>query len=110
MKAKEITLQIVKNLGNYETCRFEATYIIEDGEDLLLSFLTAKNDLEKAYNACYPKSAPVKEGLIPLTTQSKQFDRVCSALYKGTTDLEQIKKFYVIADDAIEYFKKHNLI
>ena len=32
MKPKEITMQIVKNIGNYEMARLQATYELADGE------------------------------------------------------------------------------
>ena len=52
MKPTEITMQIVKNLGNYETCRLEATYTLDENGDLTQSFITARKDIETAIKRC----------------------------------------------------------
>ena len=55
MKATEIKMQIVKNLGNYETCRLEVTYTINDNDDVIQSFTVAREQLEKAFYKAYEK-------------------------------------------------------
>ena len=55
MKPTEITMQIVKNLGNYETCRLEATFTLDDKDDLTQSFVMARKELEQAYDVAYEK-------------------------------------------------------
>ena len=103
MKATEITMQIVKNLGNYETCRLEATYTLDQKDDIEQSFMQAKQELENAYAKCY--------GLKPkLTTKSKEFDRICKALAENKTDIEDLRKYFNVADDALNYFKEMKLI
>ena len=103
MKPIEITMQIVKNLGNYETARFEATYALEAKDDIERSFLQAKLELENAFAKCY--------GLKPkLTTKSKEFDRICKALSENKTDIEDLRKYFDVTEDAMDYFKEMKLI
>ena len=103
MKATEITMQIVKNLGNYETARFEATYTLDPKDDIGRSFVQARRELENAYAKCY--------GLkLKLTTKSKEFDRICKALSENKTDIEDLRKYFDVADDAMNYFKEMKLI
>ena len=103
MKPTEITMQIVKNLGNYEAVRLEATFVLTENDDLTQCFTEAKQKLENAYARCY--------GLKPkLTTKSKEFDRICKALSENKTDIEDLRKYFNVADDALNYFKEMKLI
>ena len=103
MKAKEITMQIVKNLGNYEAVRLEATFVLTENDDLTQCFTDAKQKLENAYAKCY--------GLKPkLTTKSKEFDRICKALSENKTDIEDLRKYFDVTDDAMDYFMERKLI
>ena len=102
-------MQIVKNLGNYETCRLEATYTIDDNDDLTKSFIKARKDLETAFAKAYEKpKEPEKRKDLNLT--SPEFDRVCKALSEGRTDMKELKKFFIIEKEVIDYFTKHDLI
>ena len=103
MKATEITMQIVKNLGNYEAVRLEATFVLTENDDLTQCFTEAKQKLENAYAKCY--------GLKPkLTTKSKEFDRICKALSENKTDIEDLRKYFDVRDDAMDYFMERKLI
>ena len=103
MKPTEITMQIVKNLGNYETCRLEATYTLDENDDLTKSFITARKDIETAFAKAY--------GIKPeLTIKSKEFDSVCNALFERRTTLAEVAKFFKISDDAMKELKSRNLI
>ena len=109
MKPTEITMQIVKNLGNYETCRLEATYTLDDKDNLTQSFVTARQQLETAFAKTYGKQKePLKRKDLNLT--SPEFERVCKALADGRTDVEELKKFFIIEKEVIDYFTKHDLI
>ena len=117
MKPTEITMQIVKNLGNYETCRLEATYTLDENDDLTQAFVTARKQLETAFAKAYEKPKEQKEKqpeklkpLTPLTFKSPEFERVCKALYEGRMDMEELKKFFIIEKEVIDYFTKHDLI
>ena len=103
MKATEITMQIVKNLGNYETCRLEATYTLDPKDDIERSFLQAKQELENAFAKCYGLKTK-------LTTKSKEFDRVCNALAENKTDIEDLRKYFDVTEDAMKHFKERKLI
>ena len=103
MKPTEITMQIVKNLGNYETCRLEASFTLDPTDNVHESFLQARQELENAYAKCY--------GLKPkLTTKSKEFDRICKALSENKTDIEDLRKYFDVKDDAMDYFRERKLI
>ena len=107
MKPTEITMQIVKNLGNYETCRLEATFTLDDKDDLTQSFVTARKQLEKAFETAYEIK---KDDRKSLELNSKEFDRVCKALKDGKTDLKDLEKYFIVSQEAINYFKTNKLI
>jgi len=52
MKVKEINLQIVHNLGSYESVRYGITVEVEEGERAL--FAPLKEQIEKQHAALYP--------------------------------------------------------
>ena len=115
MKPTEITMQIVKNLGNYETCRLEASFTLDENDDLTQSFVKARKDLETAFAKAYgkpkePEKRKEPEKLKELTLTSPEFDRVCRALGEGRTDMKELKKFFIIEKEVIDYFTKHDLI
>ena len=114
MKPTEITMQIVKNLGNYETCRLEATYTLDENDDLTQAFVTARKQLETAFAKAYEKQKEPKEKQPEkrkqLTLTSPEFERVCKALAEGRTDVEKLKKFFILGNEVIDYFNKHDLI
>jgi len=58
MKVKEISLQIVHNLGNYESVRYGITVEVEEGERAL--FAPLKEQIEKQHAALYPSRAGAK--------------------------------------------------
>ena len=103
MKPEKITMQIVKNLGNYESVRLEATFTLDPKDDIERSFMQAKQELENAYAKCY--------GLKPkLTTRSKEFDRICKALAEDKTDIEDLRKYFDVTENAMDYFMESKLI
>lgn len=59
MKAKTINVQIVKNLGNYETIRIGGEWEL-NGENLQDAIRAAVEELEQAWS--HPKSAPQSAG------------------------------------------------
>ena len=102
MKPTEITMQIVKYLGNYETARFEASFTLDPTDNLQESFLQARQELEKAYEKCY--------GIKPkLTEKSKEFNRICKALHEGKTDIEDLRKYFDVSG-VMGVFKEKGLI
>ena len=107
MKPTEITMQIVKNLGNYETCRLEATFTLDDGDDLETAFKSARQQLENAYEKAYNVK---KDKRKVLELNSKEFDRVCKALHEKKTDINELQEFFKLSDVIIKYFKDNKLI
>ena len=102
MKPTEITMQIVKSVGIYETARFEASFTLDPTDNLQESFLQARQELEKAYEKCY--------GIKPkLTEESEKFKRICKALHEGKTDIEDLRKYFDVSG-VMDYFKENNLI
>ena len=114
MKPAEITMQIVKNIAMFETVRLQATYTLDDDDDLTKSFIKARKDLETAFAKAYEKPKEPKEKqpekLKPLTFKSPEFERVCKALAEGRTDMEELKKFFIFGNEIIDFFNKHDLI
>ena len=110
MKAKEITMQIVKNLGNYETVRFEVTYSLND-TNVSKAFEEAHSELENAYTKIYKTKQEVpKETREELTLTHPKFKGVCKALFEGDADLKRVEKHFLLTKEVMEYFKKHKLI
>ena len=117
MKPTEITMQIVKNIAMFETVRLQATYTLDENDDLTQAFVTARKQLETAFAKAYDKPKEPKEPKEkhpekrkPLTLTSPEFDRVCKALAEGRTDVEELKKFFILGNEVIDYFNKHDLI
>jgi len=109
MKPTEITMQIVKNLGNYETCRLEATYTLDDSDDLETAFKSARRQLENAYKTAYGIK-PEKTEKRAIDVNSQEFERICKALYLGSTDLKELEKYYTFDSHAMFYLKEKKLI
>ena len=55
MKAKEITLNLTRNLGNYETARMAVTYEVTDDDDVVDSFVSAKMEIDEAFERLFPE-------------------------------------------------------
>ena len=96
-------MQIVKNRGNYESVRLEATWFLQDDEDINQAFKTAGADLEFAYLIAYGKKDI-------LTLKHSRFDGVCQALRDGKTDLKELVNNFIISREVLEYFIKHDMI
>ena len=102
MKPTEITMQIVKSIGIYETARFEASFTLDPTDNLQESFLQARRELEKAYEKCY--------GIKPkLTEESEKFKRICKALHEGKTDIEELREHFDVSG-VMGVFKEKGLI
>lgn len=122
MKVTTINLQIVKNLGNYETMRLGCEVSVEKGESAEQAFLLAKAELQNAFKAIrnekpqqpveVSKKPPMKvtPPLPLLTTKSVAFESVCQALFDKKSDIEMIQRSFTIDELAMDYFKHHDLI
>ena len=126
MKPKEITMQIVKNIGNYEMARLQATYELTDGEGdtreaMADLFREARKDLEFAFIRSYGKQSynrdeEVKEVVetdevgdittdkVRLTTK-RHVQRVLVALMNGDMTEEYVARNFILTEDQLEFFR-----
>lgn len=124
MKPKEITMQIVKNIGNYEMARLQATYELVDGEgdtreSIADLFLEARKDLEFAFIRSYGKQSynrdeevgvedadevgDITTDKVRLTT-SRHLQRVLDALRNGDMTEEYVERNFILTEDQLEFF------
>ena len=130
MKPKEITMQIVKNIGNYEMARLQATYELADGEGdtreaMADLFREARKDLEYAFIRSYGKqsynrdeeveeveevvktdqstSRPPFMDKVRLTT-TRHVKRVLDALKNGEMTEEYVARNFALTDDQLAIF------
>lgn len=106
MKATEITMQIVKSVGLYETCRLGATFTLDEGDDLTNAFVMARKELEHAHDVAYEKVGARKE----LTLTSPRFDGICKALHENETDVKELQQYFILTTEVINSFKEKKLI
>jgi len=116
-------MQIVKNIGNYEMARLQATYEIADGEgddrDALSDlFREARKDLEYAFIQSYGKQSynrdeevtdqdevgDITTDKVSLTTK-RHLQRVLDALKKGEMSKEYVARNFILTEDQLEFFK-----
>ena len=126
MKPKEITMQIVKNIGNYEMARLQATYELADGEGdtreaMADLFREARKDLEFAFIRSYGKQfynrdEEVEEvenvwetGLLPITndkvklTTKRHLQRVLDALKNGEMTEAYVARNFDLTQDQLVF-------
>jgi hypothetical protein len=122
MKPKEITMQIVKNIGNYEMARLQATYELADGEGdtreaMADLFKEARKDLEYAFIRSYGKQFYSRDGEVEtdevgdittdkvrLTTK-RHVQRVLDALKNGDMTEEYVARNFILTDDQLVIFR-----
>ena len=115
MKATTITMQIVKNLGNYEMVRLEATYTLTDMEadHIEDSFVNARGQLERAFKKAYNKTEieRVEKGAIEkiALTDKKQMSRVAKAVRDGRLSIEDVRGQFEITDGFRAFFALHEV-
>ena len=111
MKATTITMQIVKNLGNYEMVRLEATYTLTEMEadHIEDSFINARGQLERAFKKAYNKTEAervYKGSIEKLTlTDKKQMNRVVKAVRDGKLSIEEVRSQFEITDELKDFFR-----
>ena len=108
MKAKEITMQIVKNLGNYETARLECTYTLDEGDEVVSCFEAARYELEKAYQKVYSKKHPDTREVLTMT--HPKFIPAMKAFADGHVDEIECQKHYILDKDVLKYLTENKLI
>ncbi len=111
MKATTITMQIVKNLGNYEMVRLEATYTLTEMEadHIENSFVNARGQLERAFKKAYNKTEVerVEKGAIEkiMLTDKKQMNRVVKAWRDGKLSTEEVRAQFEITDELKDFLR-----
>lgn len=106
MKATEIKMQIVKNIGNFQSVRLEATYSLDSTspENIEDCFRKARYDLEKSFISIYSKSE-IKEGVNDMEDVEKpepnkqQFQRILKAYRAGLITIEEIESEFMLSDE-----------
>ena len=108
-------MQIVKNLGNFEMVRLEATYTLTDMEanNIENSFVNARGQLERAFRKAYNKTEAerVEKGSIEklVLTDKKQFNRVVKAVRDGRLSVEEVREQFEITDELRAFFALHEV-
>ena len=115
MKADKITMQIVKNLGNYEMCRLEATYTLTEMEadNIEDSFVNARGQLERAFRKAYDKLEVDRadKGSIEkiALTDKKQINRVLKAVKDGRLSVEDVREQFEMTDEIRMLFASNGI-
>ena len=127
MKPKEITMQIVKNIGNYEMARLQSTYELSDGEGdtreaMADLFREARKDLEFAFIRSYGKQsynrdeevedATDQDEVGDITTDrvrltSRSVQRVLDALKNGEMTEPYVERNFNLTDDQLAFFREN---
>ena len=114
MKATEIKMQIVKNIGNFQSVRLEATYSLDStsSENIEDCFRKARFDLEKSFISTYSKNE-IKEGVNDMgevedkpEPNKQQFQRLLKGYRAGNITIEEIESEFFINDELKEELNK----
>lgn len=103
MKQTTINIQIVKNLGNYESVRLGGEWSIED-EDPIQAYRLALGELNTIYEALYHTPQKVSENgkarqVVEFGTPLLQ--SICNRITKDRSiTLDTIEKYYELTQDA----------
>ena len=116
MKAKEITLNLTRNLGNYEFARMAITYEVNEGDDVVDSFKSAQIEINEAFDALFPDYYGVeqyvektdnielegKEGTLKteLIENSSEFNKIAKRIESGTMSISDVEEYYCLNDNV----------
>ena len=113
MKAKEITLNLTRNLGNYETARMAVTYEMNDGDDVVDSFKSAQAEINEAFDALFPdyygveqyvekSNEQIHEGILKteLIENSTEFDKIVKRIKSGAMTISDVEEYYCINNNV----------
>ena len=107
MKPTEIKMQIVKNIGNFQSVRLEATYSLDSTSPSQIEdcFKKARFDLERSFISIYSKNE-IKEGVSDIEDESdkpepnkQQFQRLLKAYKAGNITIEEIESEFTLSDE-----------
>lgn len=114
MKPIEIKMQIVKNLGNFQSVRLEATYSLDSTSPTEIEdcFKKARFDLERSFISIYSKNE-IKEGVNDVEDESdkpepnkQQFQRLLKAYRAGNITIEEIEREFALNDELKQELNK----
>jgi len=121
MKAKEITLNLTRNLGNYETARMAVTYEMNDGDDVVDSFKSAQAEINEAFDALFPdyygveqyvekSNEQIHEGILKteLIENSTEFDKIVKRIKSGAMTISDVEEYYCINDSVRKALEQIN--
>ena len=107
MKPTEIKMQIVKNIGNFQSVRLEATYSLDSTSPTEIEdcFKKARFDLEKSFISIYSKNE-IKEGVNDMEEgadkpepNKQQFQRLLKGYRAGNITIEEIESEFMLSDE-----------
>ena len=107
MKVTEIKMQIVKNIGNFQSVRLEATYSLDSTSPTEIEecFKKARFDLEKSFISIYSKNE-IKEGVNDVEEvvekpepNKQQFQRLLKGYRAGNITIEEIESEFMLSDE-----------
>ena len=107
MKPTEIKMQIVKNIGNFQSVRLEATYSLDSTSpsEIEECFKKARFDLEKSFISIYSKNE-IKEGVNDVEEvvekpepNKQQFQRLLKGYRAGNITIEEIESEFMLSDE-----------
>ena len=107
MKPTEIKMQIVKNIGNFQSVRLEATYSLDSTSpsEIEECFKKARYDLEKSFISIYSKSEikegvnDIEEGAEKPEPNKQQFQRLLKGYRAGNITIEEIESEFMLSDE-----------
>ena len=108
-------MQIVKNLGNYEMCRLEATYTLTEMEadNIEDAFVNARGQLERAFRKAYDKTEADRAGKGSIEkvalTDKKQLNRVLKAVKDGKLSIDDVREQFEVTDELKAFFKANGI-
>jgi hypothetical protein len=114
MKPTEIKMQIVKNIGNFQSVRLEVTYSLDSTSpsEIEECFRKARFDLEKSFISIYSKNE-IKEGVNDVEEvvekpepNKQQFQRLLKAYRAGNITIEEIESEFMLSDELKEQLIK----
>ena len=118
MKTKQVELELVKNLGNYETAKIRLVATITEKENAEDAVANLNEMIKKTFKRLYekpeakPEAKPEKkeikrneEGKI-IVEYSKEpdslFQRIRRAVQTRKVDFDEVKKFYSIDNETFK--------
>ena len=110
-------MQIVKNIGNFQSVRLEATYSLDSTSPTEIEdcFKKARFDLERSFITIYSKNE-IKEGVNDIEEgveksekpepNKQQFQRLLKGYRSGLITIEEIESEFFINDELKEELNK----